>query len=82
MPYLCLGKPTLLSVSIEKFNYVPQYEGFFGGVVSLTLDQFLSINGMSNRYFLRQNSILKFPKYNLLNISLENVYPIIRFKHL
>ena len=48
-PYWCLDQPTLLSVSIQKFNYKIPYENYFGGVVSLRLEHFLSINGLSNR---------------------------------
>ena len=48
-PYSCQEDPTLLSVQIEKFNYSLPYKEYFGGVVSMKLNQFLSINGMSNR---------------------------------
>ena len=47
--YLCNKDPTLLSVYIEKFKYKLPYQDYFGGVVSIKLDQFVSINGMSNR---------------------------------
>ena len=50
-PYSCNEDPTLLSVYVEKFNFKLVYDTYFGGVVSIKLHQFLSINGMSNRYF-------------------------------
>ena len=49
VPYYCLDQPTQLSSRLEKYNFKLPYADNFGGVVSLTLDQFMSINGMSNR---------------------------------
>ena len=48
-PYLCNEDPTLLSVYVEKFKYTHRYKDIFGGVVSIKLNQFVSINGMSNK---------------------------------
>ena len=41
--------PTLLSSLVEKFEYKLPYSDYFGGVVSINLEDYLSINGMSNR---------------------------------
>jgi len=49
--YLCNQDPTLLSAYIEKFKYKLPYQDYFGGVVSMKLNQFVSINGMSNRFW-------------------------------
>ena len=49
VPYFCLDQPALLSVRVQKYNFKLPYPEYFGGVVSLTVDQFMLINGMSNR---------------------------------
>jgi len=42
--------PTHLAVAASQFNYGLPYEGYFGGVVMFTREDFMRINGYSNLY--------------------------------
>jgi predicted glycosyltransferase involved in capsule biosynthesis len=39
-----------MSVAIDKFHYKLPYEAIFGGVIALTEEQFLKVNGFSNMF--------------------------------
>ncbi|XP_067676466.1 beta-1,4-galactosyltransferase 4-like [Haliotis asinina] len=49
--YNCHNSPSHLAVSVDKNNYKLPYGAAFGGVVSLTKDQMIKVNGWSNLYF-------------------------------
>uniref|UniRef100_A0A667YR19 Beta-1,4-galactosyltransferase n=1 Tax=Myripristis murdjan TaxID=586833 RepID=A0A667YR19_9TELE len=49
--YRCFNKPRHLSVAIDKFNFMLPHPTVFGGVSSLSKDQFLKVNGYSNNYW-------------------------------
>ncbi|XP_024857969.1 beta-1,4-galactosyltransferase 1-like [Kryptolebias marmoratus] len=49
--YRCFDSPRHLSVAVDKFKFVLPYEKFFGGVISLSKDQFLKVNGFSNTFW-------------------------------
>ncbi|KAH9504476.1 Beta-1,4-galactosyltransferase 4 [Bulinus truncatus] len=52
--YKCAANPRHLPVAIKKYGKRSarvMYRGYFGGVVALTRDQFLDVNGNSNLYF-------------------------------
>ena len=40
-----------MSVAINKFNYKLPYEGLFGGVIAMTNNHFVEVNGFSNRFW-------------------------------
>jgi len=43
--------PTHLASSVEQFNWVLPYDGYFGGVTLFDKESFLKINGYSNDYW-------------------------------
>lgn len=49
--YGCFGQPRHLSVAIDKFHFKLPYMRSFGGVSSLSKQQYLTINGFSNSYW-------------------------------
>lgn len=49
--YSCFDNPRHLAVAMDKFNFKLPYKAFFGGVSSLSKDQYLAINGFSNSYW-------------------------------
>lgn len=49
--YRCYDNPRHLAVAMDKFNFRLPYNNFFGGVSSLSKDQFLKINGFPNTYW-------------------------------
>ena len=40
-----------MSVAVDKFNYTLPYGNLFGGVVAISLDHFMKVNGYSNQYW-------------------------------
>lgn len=48
--YACLNNPRHMSASIDKFRYVLTYDYLVGGVLAITADQFVKVNGFSNRF--------------------------------
>jgi hypothetical protein len=44
------SNPTHLAISVSQFNYGLPYEGYFGGVVMFTKENFRAVNGYSNGY--------------------------------
>ncbi|XP_067245955.1 beta-1,4-galactosyltransferase 1 isoform X2 [Chanodichthys erythropterus] len=49
--YKCYNQPRHLSVSMDKFGFRLPYNQYFGGVSSLSKEQFLKINGFPNNYW-------------------------------
>ncbi|XP_034999081.2 beta-1,4-galactosyltransferase 1 [Hippoglossus stenolepis] len=49
--YRCFDNPRHLAVAMDKFNFQLPYNSFFGGVSSLSKDQYLKINGFPNTYW-------------------------------
>ncbi|CAJ1059316.1 beta-1%2C4-galactosyltransferase 1 [Xyrichtys novacula] len=49
--YKCFSQPRHLSVSMDKFGFRLPYNQYFGGVSSMSKDQFLKINGFPNNYW-------------------------------
>ncbi|MGH0152889.1 UNVERIFIED_CONTAM: hypothetical protein FKN15_023665 [Acipenser sinensis] len=49
--YKCFSQPRHLSVSMDKFDFSLPYEQYFGGVSSLSKEQFQKINGFPNNYW-------------------------------
>ncbi|XP_076014424.1 beta-1,4-galactosyltransferase 1-like [Genypterus blacodes] len=49
--YRCFEMPRHLAVAMDKFNFHLPYETYFGGVSSLSKDQYLKINGFSNTFW-------------------------------
>ena len=49
--YRCFDSPRHLAVAMDKFNFQLPYISFFGGVSSLSKDQYLKINGFPNTYW-------------------------------
>jgi beta-1,4-galactosyltransferase 1 len=43
--------PTLLASAASQFDYALPYESYFGGVISVPHEDFITINGYSNFYF-------------------------------
>ncbi|XP_029004564.1 beta-1,4-galactosyltransferase 1-like [Betta splendens] len=49
--YRCFDKPRHLAVAMDKFQFQLPYKTFFGGVSSLSKEQFWKINGFPNTYW-------------------------------
>ncbi|XP_052471337.1 beta-1,4-galactosyltransferase 1-like [Carassius gibelio] len=49
--YKCYNQPRHLSVSMDKFGFRLPYAQYFGGVSSLSKEQYLKINGFPNNYW-------------------------------
>ncbi|XP_069045501.1 beta-1,4-galactosyltransferase 1 [Lepisosteus oculatus] len=49
--YKCYSQPRHLAVSMDKFGFRLPYQQYFGGVSSLSKEQFLKINGFPNNYW-------------------------------
>uniref|UniRef100_A0A3Q2ZN11 Beta-1,4-galactosyltransferase n=1 Tax=Kryptolebias marmoratus TaxID=37003 RepID=A0A3Q2ZN11_KRYMA len=49
--YRCFDSPRHLAVAVDKFNFHLPYNNLFGGVISLSKDQFLKVNGFSNTFW-------------------------------
>ncbi|XP_067313227.1 beta-1,4-galactosyltransferase 1 isoform X2 [Pseudorasbora parva] len=49
--YKCYNQPRHLSVSMDKFGFRLPYTQYFGGVSSLSKEQYLKINGFPNNYW-------------------------------
>ncbi|XP_036372598.1 beta-1,4-galactosyltransferase 1-like [Megalops cyprinoides] len=49
--YKCYSQPRHLSVSMDKFGFNLPYLQYFGGVSSLSKEQYLKINGFPNNYW-------------------------------
>uniref|UniRef100_A0A4W5KIM8 Beta-1,4-galactosyltransferase n=1 Tax=Hucho hucho TaxID=62062 RepID=A0A4W5KIM8_9TELE len=49
--YKCFSQPRHLSVSMDKYGFNLPYNQYFGGVSSLSKEQFLKINGFPNNYW-------------------------------
>lgn len=49
--YKCFDNPRHLAVAMDKFNFHLPYNTYFGGVSSLSKEQFLKINGFPNTYW-------------------------------
>lgn len=49
--YGCTKLPRHLSANIDIFNYKVPYDWIFGGAVSILKDQFINVNGFSNKFF-------------------------------
>ncbi|XP_038142694.1 beta-1,4-galactosyltransferase 1-like isoform X2 [Cyprinodon tularosa] len=49
--YRCFDNPRHLAVAMDKFNFHLPYTTYFGGVSSLSKQQFLKINGCPNTYW-------------------------------
>lgn len=49
--YSCFDNPRHLAVAMDKFRFQLPYQSFFGGVSSLSKEQYLAINGFPNTYW-------------------------------
>ncbi|XP_026321702.1 beta-1,4-N-acetylgalactosaminyltransferase bre-4-like [Hyposmocoma kahamanoa] len=49
--YSCPRQPRHMSAAIDKFKYQLLYEELFGGVSAMTYEQFVKVNGFSNKYW-------------------------------
>ncbi|XP_063768653.1 beta-1,4-galactosyltransferase 1-like [Eleginops maclovinus] len=49
--YRCYENPRHLAVAMDKFNFKLPYNTYFGGVSSLSKQQYLKINGFPNTYW-------------------------------
>ncbi|XP_068617583.1 beta-1,4-N-acetylgalactosaminyltransferase bre-4 isoform X2 [Battus philenor] len=49
--YSCPRQPRHMSVSIDILNFRLPYEEIFGGVSAMTAEQFINVNGFSNKYW-------------------------------
>ncbi|CAL9697868.1 unnamed protein product [Knipowitschia caucasica] len=49
--YRCFDKPRHLAVAMDKFNFGLPYNSFYGGVSSLSKNQYMKINGFSNTFW-------------------------------
>ncbi|KAE8748848.1 hypothetical protein FOCC_FOCC004442 [Frankliniella occidentalis] len=49
--YTCPEQPRHMSVAVSTLKYKLPYKDIFGGVSALTLDQFKTVNGFSNKFW-------------------------------
>lgn len=49
--YKCFSQPRHLSVSMDKFGFRLPYNQYFGGVSSMSREQYVKINGFPNNYW-------------------------------
>lgn len=49
--YKCYSQPRHLSVSMDKFGFRLPYNQYFGGVSSMSKEQYMKINGFPNNYW-------------------------------
>lgn len=49
--YACFSQPRHLAVAMDKFGFKLPYQNYFGGVASLSKEQYLKINGFPNYYW-------------------------------
>lgn len=49
--YRCYDNPRHFAVAMDKFNFQLPYHTYFGGVFSMSKDQYLKINGFPNTYW-------------------------------
>ncbi|XP_061613707.1 beta-1,4-galactosyltransferase 1-like isoform X2 [Phyllopteryx taeniolatus] len=49
--YRCFDNPRHLAVAMDKFHYSLPYKTYFGGVCSLSKEQYLRINGFPNHFW-------------------------------
>ncbi|XP_033841734.1 beta-1,4-galactosyltransferase 1-like [Periophthalmus magnuspinnatus] len=49
--YKCFDNPRHLAVAMDKFGYDLPYSNYYGGVSSLSKDQYMEINGFSNTFW-------------------------------
>lgn len=49
--YRCFDNPRHLAVAMDKFQFHLPYEGYFGGVSSMSKKQFEDVNGFPNTYW-------------------------------
>ncbi|XP_069832755.1 beta-1,4-galactosyltransferase 1-like isoform X1 [Dendropsophus ebraccatus] len=49
--YRCSNNPKHMANSLDKFNFELPYETIFGGIVAFTKEQFIKVNGFSNRFW-------------------------------
>ncbi|XP_061877990.1 beta-1,4-galactosyltransferase 1-like [Entelurus aequoreus] len=49
--YTCFDSPRHLAVAIDKFQFSLPYNTYFGGVSSLSKEQYLKVNGFSNTFW-------------------------------
>lgn len=48
--YVCANEPRHMSASIDKFRFVLPYDYLVGGVLALKSEQYVQVNGLSNRF--------------------------------
>ncbi|XP_059056917.1 beta-1,4-N-acetylgalactosaminyltransferase bre-4-like [Achroia grisella] len=48
--YVCMKEPRHMSASIDKFRFVLTYDTLVGGVLAMRSEQYLLVNGFSNRF--------------------------------
>ncbi|XP_030032161.1 beta-1,4-N-acetylgalactosaminyltransferase bre-4 isoform X2 [Manduca sexta] len=48
--YVCTQRPRHMSASIDKFRYVLTYSFLVGGVLAIRSDQYIAVNGFSNKF--------------------------------
>lgn len=48
--YSCLHEPRHMSASIDKFRFVLTYDYLVGGALAIRSDQYIAVNGFSNKF--------------------------------
>jgi beta-1,4-galactosyltransferase 1 len=49
--YRCHGEPRHMASAMDKFGFQMPYTNYFGGVVALSREQYMRINGFPNNYW-------------------------------
>lgn len=48
--YACTAEPRHMSASIDKFRFVLPYDYLVGGALAIKAEQYVAVNGFSNRF--------------------------------
>ncbi|OWF44555.1 Beta-1,4-N-acetylgalactosaminyltransferase bre-4 [Mizuhopecten yessoensis] len=70
--YTCPTDPRHMSVAVDRLKYKLPYATIFGGVVAMTKEHFLTVNGFSNKFFGwggEDDDMYKRINYTHLNIT-------------
>ncbi|XP_076074124.1 beta-1,4-N-acetylgalactosaminyltransferase bre-4-like isoform X2 [Mytilus galloprovincialis] len=74
--YTCPDNPRHMSVAVNRLKYKLPYDKIFGGVAAISKEDFLKVNGYSNRYFgWGGEDDDMFNRINAMNLTITRYHP-------